>query len=107
MKIYPASLRVLILVIIFTLCCVSALAQRTTSLRGHVSDQVGAVIVGATITLTDANGKRISAQTDNDGSYRFDNVVANGAYTLSAQQRGFASETVNGLQLSSGANTHD
>jgi hypothetical protein len=71
----------------FLLCVITSLAQRTTSLRGHVSDQVGAVIVGATVTLTDPNGKKTSAQTDNDGAYRFDGV-ANGVYTLSVQQRG-------------------
>jgi len=106
MNIHSATFRVLQLAIIFLLCVITSLAQRTTSLRGHVSDQVGAVIVGATVTLTDPNGKKTSAQTDNDGAYRFDGV-ANGVYTLSVQQKGFAAEAVSGLQLSSGVNTHD
>ena len=106
MNIHSATHRVLQLAIIFLLCVITSLAQRTTSLRGHVSDQVGAIIVGATVTLIDPNGKKTSAQTDNDGAYRFDGV-ANGVYTLSVQQKGFAAEAVSGLQLSSGVNTHD
>src|SRR5690349_6946422 len=91
----------------FLLVCSSVIvAQRSTSLHGQVSDQVGAVIVGATVTLTDASGKKASTQTDNNGAYRFDNV-ANGVYRLSAQQKGFASETVDELQLFAGVNTHD
>src|SRR5689334_1208948 len=38
-------------------CSVTTLAQRPASLRGQITDQLGAVIVGATVTLTDANGK--------------------------------------------------
>ena len=94
------------LVAIVLFCSNIVLAQRSTSLRGQVSDQVGAVIVGATVTLTDANGKKTSTQTDSNGAYRFDGV-ANGVYTLNAQQKGFAPQTVTGLQLSSGVNTQD
>jgi Carboxypeptidase regulatory-like domain len=87
-------------------CSVSGVAQRPTSLRGQVSDQVGAVIIGATVTLTDANGKQQTTQTDSNGSYRFDNV-APGAYTLTAAQTGFATETKSGLQVAAGTNTCD
>src|SRR5215468_5037823 len=91
----------------FLLVCSSVIvAQRSTSLRGQVSDQVGAVIVGATITLTDANGKKASVQTDDNGAYRFDNV-ASGVYTLTAQEKGFTSATIDDLQLSAGVNTHN
>lgn len=97
---------VLSILSLLLVCSSVIVAQRATSLRGQVSDQVGAVIVGATVTLTDANGKKASTQTDNNGAYRFDNV-ANGVYRLSAQQKGFASETVADLQLSTGVNTHN
>jgi hypothetical protein len=99
----PPVLPLAVLVLIF---CNPSFAQRATSLRGHVSDQAGAVIVGATVTLTDSNGKKASAQTDSDGAYRFDGV-ASGIYTLSVQQKGFAAETISGLQLTSAVNTHD
>src|SRR2546423_11656930 len=77
------------------LCSVTLLAQRANSLRGQVTDQFGAVVVGATVTVTDANGKQQAIQTDSNGAYRFENLSA-GAYNLSAQQKGFATQTVNG-----------
>jgi hypothetical protein len=94
------------LIAILLFCSIPIVAQRPASLRGQITDQLGAVVVGASVTITDANGKKTSTQTDSNGSYRFDNLTG-GLYTLSAQQKGFAPETVNGVQLSSGANTHD
>lgn len=89
------------------LCCTTTIvAQRTTFLRGQVADQLGAVVVGATVTVTDANGKKTTAQTNNNGAYRFDNLPA-GSYDVAVQQKGFASQTLKSLQLSPGANTHD
>src|SRR6266513_552303 len=81
------------------LCSLTVFAQRVKSLRGQVADQFGAVVVGATVTITDSNGKQQTVQTDNNGAYRFDNLVA-GAYDLSAQQKGFAHQTLSGLNLS-------
>ena len=94
------------LFVLLLICSNTVLAQRPTSLRGQVTDQLGAVVVGVSVTLTDANGKKTATQTDSSGAYRFDNLTG-GVYTLTAQQKGFASETIAGLELSSGANTHD
>jgi len=58
------------------LCSLTSFAQRATSMRGQVTDQFGAVVVGATVTLTDPNGKRQTIQTDCNGAYRFDIVSA-------------------------------
>ena len=88
------------------LCSLTIFAQRATSLRGQVTDQFGAVVVGATVTVTDSNGKQRTIQTDSNGAYRFDNLTA-GAYNLSAQQKGFATQTVSGLSVSSGVGTHN
>src|SRR5437588_1166714 len=88
------------------LCSLTVVAQRATSLRGQVTDQFGAVMVGATVTISDSNGKQQTVSTDSNGAYRFDNL-ATGAYSLSAQQKGFAPQTVSGLNLSSGVNTHN
>jgi len=88
------------------LCSLTVVAQRSTSLRGQVTDQFGAVVVGATVTVTDSKGKQQTIQTDSNGAYRFDNL-APGVYNLSTQQKGFAPQTASGLNLSSGANTHN
>jgi len=81
-------------------------AQRGASLRGQVTDQLGAVIVGVAVTLTNANGKQQATQTDSIGAYRFDNL-APGVYSLSAAQKGFAPQTLTGLNLSSATKTQD
>jgi hypothetical protein len=94
------------LIVILLFCSTTTLAQQPASLRGQISDQLGAVIVGVSVTVTDANGRKTATQTDSNGGYRFDNL-AGGVYTLRAQQKGFASETVNGLQLTSGPNRRD
>src|SRR5215471_5289832 len=93
-------------ILIVLLCSISGFAQRPTSLRGQVTDQYGAVVVGVSVTITDAHGKKASTQTDQNGAYRFDNLTS-GSYTLNVQQRGFAPQTVSELSVTAGANTHD
>ncbi|MBA4185608.1 MAG: carboxypeptidase regulatory-like domain-containing protein, partial [Acidobacteria bacterium] len=44
-------------------------AQATGSLRGQVVDSLGAVIVGATATAVDANGKEKSSITNKQGEF--------------------------------------
>lgn len=68
----------------------SLAAQETAgALRGQVTDQLGAVIVGVTITMRDANGAAATANTNGEGVYVFSNLSA-GRYTLRASARGFA-----------------
>ena len=56
MKSQAARLTLLTTATLVFLCSVNAFAQRGASLRGQVTDQLGAVIVSANVTLTDANG---------------------------------------------------
>lgn len=69
---------------------INAFAQNRTTLRGSISDEFGATIVGATVTLTDASGVAKTATTNNDGVYSFTNL-APGKYKISAVATGFAS----------------
>jgi Carboxypeptidase regulatory-like domain len=83
----------------------SAGAQQTMgALRGTVTDEAGALIVGASIKLDDHQGHTYNAQTDNQGQYRVTPVVA-GAYELTASAAGFAPYTQKELQISSGSPT--
>lgn len=106
MTIRSSETTLLRLLLCLLLGAVSVFGQRAASLRGQVTDQLGAVVVGVKLTLTDANGKQQTAQTDNNGAYRFDNIVP-GAYTLKAAQKGFAAQTLAGLNVSTGTNTQD
>src|SRR5260370_9691912 len=63
--------------------------QGRNSARGNVVDEAGAVIVGATVTLTDPSGKSKTATTNSDGGYLFSGLPA-GKYTIHAVAAGFA-----------------
>jgi protocatechuate 3,4-dioxygenase beta subunit len=63
--------------------CMTAAAQGRVTLRGSVNDEVGAVIVGATVTLTDGSGAQKTATTGNDGAFTFTGLTP-GKYLLRA-----------------------
>ena len=96
------------LAILSILICLvaTAFAQRGGTLRGQVRDEFGAVIVGASVTLIDANGKEQETQTDDRGTYRFNNL-SSGAYSLRTAQTGFAIYHKAGLNVGPGITTHD
>lgn len=67
----------------------AAFSQGRASLRGLITDEFGAAIVGATVTLNDASGARKTATTNADGTYTFTGL-APGKYTIHAIATGFA-----------------
>lgn len=74
-------------------------AQFRANLQGTVSDPLGAVVPGATVTLTNnETGKTQQAQASDEGFYRFSGL-APGQYTVSAEQAGFKKSTVEGVQV--------
>src|SRR5882724_8498606 len=76
----------IVLVAVFS---TAAFAQARATLRGQISDEFGASIVGAAVTLTDASGAKKTATTNADGGYSF-NGLAPGKYKLHATAAGFA-----------------
>jgi hypothetical protein len=75
---------------IFILCAMVLPAQQTRgTLRGVIKDELGATIVGATVTLIDSNGVEKSATTNGEGAYVFSGL-APGKYFLRAAATGFA-----------------
>ncbi len=71
------------------LCVTSAGAQGRATLRGAVKDEAGAVIVGATVTLTDASGAQKTATSGADGGFTFTGLTP-GKYLIRAEATGFA-----------------
>ena len=67
----------------------SVFAQGRASLRGLITDEFGAGIVGATVTLTDASGAKKTATTNADGTYSFTGLTP-GKFTIHAIAKGFA-----------------
>lgn len=77
------------------------MAQRSSTVRGIVSDELGGVIVGATVSLTNEQGKTQATISDAGGAYRF-NGVAPGNYSINVAQTGFAAFQQAGISLAEG-----
>ena len=61
----------------------------TGGISGSVTDQTGAVIVGAKVTLTSATtGETQAVSSSSSGAYGF-SLLKPGRYTLSVTQQGF------------------
>jgi hypothetical protein len=89
-------LRWIIVTVAAVLCTVAgaigALGQATNSgtVVGEVTDQSGAVVPGATVTMTDASaGLKMTKVTNTDGKYVFPSVPP-GTYSVSATKPGFS-----------------
>jgi carboxypeptidase family protein/TonB-dependent receptor-like protein len=80
---------IVVAVSLLSLCFHIVVAQqRTGSLRGQVSDELGALVVGATVTITAADGTQKSAVTNAEGTYTF-NSLSPGQYTIRIVSPGF------------------
>src|SRR5690349_24275068 len=78
-----------ILTIFVLLFSVTVAAQQARgTLRGVITDELGAVIVGATVTLTDASGVEMKITTSGEGVYTFAGL-APGTYKIQAIANGF------------------
>ncbi len=75
-------------------------AQDTAALTGVVTDATGAVISGATITLTNpSNGAKFVVTSDNKGSYRFADVPPGAGYKLTISRDGFSNVSFTNIPL--------
>ena len=63
--------------------------QNSAALRGRISDELNASIVGASVTITDGNGQTKTTVSNNEGTYVFSGL-APGKYVLKAAAKGFA-----------------
>lgn len=81
------SISVLTIFVLFVSASVAAQQARGT-LRGLITDELGAVIVGASVTLTDATGVQKKTTTNGEGIYTFAGV-APGSYKIQAVANGF------------------
>lgn len=81
--------RLISIVMLIALCSTLSIAQqRAGGLRGQVTDEQGALIVGATVTLTDAAQAVKTVKSGDDGSFVFTGLVA-GKYKLNVKAAGF------------------
>lgn len=95
------------LAIVASLLGFRAAAQTTTgSIYGTVTDQTGAVIPGAVVTVTDdQTGIAHTAASDASGNYVFPELQP-GSYTASTKVAGFISEVQKSIRLGVAQNVH-
>jgi carboxypeptidase family protein/TonB-dependent receptor-like protein len=88
------------------LIIVSAAEGQNAALRGAVTDQTGARVPGAIITLTDASGTQHTVASDPNGTYSLPRL-APGTYTLQASAPGMGLEEPLSVTLKPGAQSMD
>ena len=87
----------LLLPMMFTLACTGLFGQANSNITGIISDQSGAVIAGANITLTDsATGATKTTVSGETGLYELAGLNA-GSYNLSVTAKGFQTFLQNGI----------
>ena len=92
----------LVLLAILGACCLPAFGQVSTtgSIAGTVTDTQGAVVPNVTVTSKNKNtGKEMTAQTNDNGSYKIPVVEAPGVYTVTAQVSGFKKAVVTDVKV--------
>ncbi len=92
-----ARYRYLLLPLFFMLACVGAFAQANSEITGIVTDQTGAVVAGAKITVTDP-GTGENHSTISGGTGLYDIAGLNPAnYNMKVSAKGFESFAQNGI----------
>ena len=89
-----------VLGLLLLLACTQSQSQQTQgAINGSVTDPSGAVLPGATVTLTNTDEGRVrSTKTSGIGEYSFMDVVA-GRYSLTVSMPGFERWSVSGVVL--------
>jgi hypothetical protein len=82
------TLAILFFVLGFLLTLNLFAQTQTATVRGQVTDPSGALIPGATVTLTAGGGRALAAQTSAGGTYELKEIPA-GVYTVTAAAAGF------------------
>jgi hypothetical protein len=90
---------VLSVLAMLALVAAPAMAQYRASIQGSVTDPQGAMIPGATLTLTDVTTNlTLTAKSDASGNYNFNALPAN-TFRLVVGATGFSTKTLNNVTI--------
>jgi hypothetical protein len=103
-----SSARFWLVLFVFTVASITAFAQNaisTGSISGQVTDESGAVVVGAAVTADSvAAGVKLNTKTNGTGFYRFSSLSV-GTYNVSVSQTGFKTTIIDNVLVQVGQNT--
>jgi hypothetical protein len=98
-----AALRAAACGLLVLLCSAAVHAQFRAGVQGTVKDATGAIVPGASVTLTSKETNKSQTTTSSDdGFYRF-NELAPGTYSLSAEKTGFKKQVLESLVVNAEA----
>ena len=107
MKVLPRLPRSLFILTFALLFSANVAAQQTRgTLRGLITDELGAAIVGASVTLTDATGVQKKTTTNGEGVYTFAGLAL-GSYKLQAIAPGFTQSEEQTIDVKAGRQSAD
>ncbi len=81
----------------------TAFGQSSSGVTGTVTDPSGAIVPGATVVLHDTKtNKEQTTVTNDDGSYKFNQVEPGAGYRITVSRQGFQTYVLNEVQISVG-----
>jgi len=96
------NLKLSICIFIFVLGSVSNLfAQGTGGITGTVTDEKGAKVAGAQVTLTSSAGLQLNTSTDDNGAFEY-RSLRSGSYFVQVKANGFSVFTSEEIQFNRG-----
>src|SRR2546430_7475100 len=103
MKRFVWSIGVLALVLSAPARTATAQGVTSAAVAGRVTDDAGAPVPAAQLSLTNGStGQRYAARSRDDGRYSFENVDVGGPYTLAVRALGFEPKTSTPFNLQLG-----
>lgn len=80
-----------------------AQTPETANIQGHITDQAGAAVAGAQVSVTNSvTGEQRMATTDSGGNYAIANLPIAGTYQLTVTKSGFATAQTKAITLVGG-----
>lgn len=92
---------VLLVLVLITLCQLTIKAQTTGAIAGTVSDQTGAIVPNATVTVKGEGGQEFNVNTSDNGTYRIP-AVSNGLYSVTVVAAGFKTFVASNVKVDVG-----
>jgi Carboxypeptidase regulatory-like domain len=93
------SIRYLVFIVLMCAFTVAAYAQYNGSIRGNVTDQTGALVPGAKVTLTNTDtGQQQVSISSNNGIYNF-NALPPAHFSINVEKDGFKTKVLPQVQI--------